>query len=257
MAVFTKALSNKWTPTVARSPVDSKDGPLGQRPANSAFGFADRTGDELWESGTWKEFDVTLLGRISNPFPLICSSSENPIDVQLVDVVEEAQLKGMIPVSASASSGIRGGRFGSNPTSSELSRPRPVKLALSIHGVKITDTSQSAMRPNNTVHHRQALHTILSAVSFHGQEETFIVLGVQPDSTSNSPPYGGGGGEGVSTVGCIGATDDSLGLVSPQGMSCSTDVILACCLVFQANSASDAAAFVRDMKDVFVAAMRP
>ena len=28
------------------------------------------------------------------PFPLVCGSSDNPIDVQLVDVVEEAQLKG-------------------------------------------------------------------------------------------------------------------------------------------------------------------
>ena len=45
-------------------------------------------------SGVSMDYRMTYLGQIRQPFPLLCSSLENPVDVQIVDVVEEAQLKG-------------------------------------------------------------------------------------------------------------------------------------------------------------------
>lgn len=251
MAVFTKALSNKWTPNASRSPNDSKE------VVNRSNSFVNRSGDELWETGNSREYRVTVLGRIAQPFPLICSSSDNPIDVQLVDVVEEAQLKG--------SCSSRAGRLGPNPGSPQLYRPRPAKLLLSIHGIKIADMPTNESRHYSSVQHRQPLHSILSAVSYHGQKETFIALAVHPDSIAppsgsyvggaqESASFGGaslaGGAQGCAPGGAF------VGSTIPTFSSCSSDVVLASCLLFQANTAADAASFVKDLKDVFVAAMR-
>ena len=46
-------------------------------------------------TGRAKELRVSFMGRIQTPIPLVSSSLDNPIDVQIVDVVEEAQLKGL------------------------------------------------------------------------------------------------------------------------------------------------------------------
>ena len=53
--------------------------------------FPDRI---LGISGVSMDYRMTYLGQIRQPFPLLCSSMDNPVDVQIVDVVEEAQLKG-------------------------------------------------------------------------------------------------------------------------------------------------------------------
>ena len=47
-------------------------------------------------SGISKSYGVTFLGQIRQPFPILSSSADNPVDVQIVDVVEEAQLKGKV-----------------------------------------------------------------------------------------------------------------------------------------------------------------
>ena len=95
---------------------------------------------------------------------------------------------------------------------------------------------------------RQPLHSVLSAVSFQGLKETFVALAVSPDSETSST-----GATGVSD----GEEAPSFFAPSaPSSSSSSSDVVFASCLVFQSSSSEVAATFVRDLKDVFVAAMR-
>jgi len=235
MAGFTKVLTNKWTPNVGRSSSD----------ANSLANVNIREAENGWDSGRSKELRVSFLGRIQTPFPLICGSLDNPIDVQIVDVVEEAQLKGIIAMEAGTSTPAPRRRFGNNPSSTsspDLNRQRPCKLSLSIHGVKISDPALVNSK-SEVVHLRQPLHSILSAVSFQGQKETFIIaLAVTLEPVSTFSGYGGGGGGNSGTL--------------PSSSSSASDVIFASCLVFQANSSEEAATFVKDLKDIFVVAMR-
>jgi len=242
MAVFTKALTNKWAPNVGRSSNEPRE----NAPGPSAM--IGQVGETLWDTGVSKDYRVTYLGQIRQSFPLICSSQDNPVDVQIVDVVEEAQLKGLIPMEANSALHSPRGRLGNNLTSSapEFSRPRPCTLTLSIHGVRIFDASSNSSKSNDVLL-RQPLHSILSGVSFQSQKVTLIALAVTPESET---PFTGipGAIDGVEGVAPFFASS----FASPS----SADVIFASCFVFQASSAEDGATFVRDLKDVFVAAMR-
>jgi len=240
MAVFTKALSNKWAPNAGRTWNEARD-------AGNASSIG-LVGEAKWETGISKSYSVTFLGQISQPFPILSSSSDNPVDVQIVDVVEEAQLKGLIPMEATSASRGRLGNViassSSSSTSSELSRPRKCSLCLSIHGVKVLDPP-SSKAPHVLL--RLPLHSLLSAVSFQSQKEMLVALVIAPES--ESPSLGA-----TESPGIIGGAPSPPFLSSASSTS-SGDIVLASCLVFQAASWEDAATLVRDLKDVFVAAM--
>ena len=104
--------------------------------------------------------------------------------------------------------------------------------------------ASSRMKTSIVFRRRQPLHSILSAVSFQGQKETFIALAVTLQPVSTLAGYSGGGGDGAN-CGTLRSSSSS-----------SSDVIFASCLVFQANSSEEAATFVKDLKDIFVVAMR-
>jgi len=238
MAVFTKALSNKWAPNAGRTSNEARD-------AGNASSIG-LVGEAKWETGISKSYSVTFLGQISQPFPILSSSSDNPVDVQIVDVVDEAQLKGLIPMEATSASRGRLGNViaSSSSSSSELSRPRKCSLSLSIHGVKVLDPP-SSKAPHVLL--RLPLHSLLSAVSFQSQKEMLVALAIAPES--ESPSLGA-----TESPGIIGGAPSPPFLSSSSSTS-SGDIVLASCLVFQAASWEDAATLVRDLKDVFVAAM--
>ena len=94
---------------------------------------------------------------------------------------------------------------------------------------------------------------------FHGPKETYIVVAVHPDSIV---PFMGshGGALGGSALGSAPGSavpgEGFLGTSVPTFADSSCDLVLASCLLFQTHSAADAANFVKDLKDIFVAAMR-
>jgi len=257
MAVFTKALTQKWTPNAGRPLSGSRE---------SANPITGQSGEIRWDSGISQEYSMTYLGRIRQPFPLLCSSMENPVDVQIVDVVEEAQLKGAIPMDGNSTLSLPRGMLSNNLNSSsspsEPNLPRSCLLTLSIHGLRISDPPQFHAK-NQDVLQRLPLHSLLSAVSFQGHQGIYVAVAVTPESSTGTQALssvGGGvsGDNNLHDASRMGAANPTsfLPSSSPSSSSSSCDVVFASCFVFQATSSPEATTFVRDLKDVFVAAMR-
>ena len=93
---------------------------------------------------------------------------------------------------------------------------------------------------------RYPLHCVLSAVSFQGQRASFLAVAVHPESAPNA--------EAQPTTTTTTTTSTTTTML--ESLSSSVDVIQVSCLVLQVDSAEWGADFVKDLKDVFVAAMR-
>lgn len=156
-----------------------------------------------------------------------------------MDVVEEAQLKELLPLDASAPRGhrLRASNLPANPAD-PLAGPRHCKLFLSKNGFKLMDASHFSSS-GEEVFFRQPLHSILVTVSFlDSQNRTLLALALKPDAdqlTKMAPSFALGAGE-------------------VPALPAGGDVFLATCVVFQCSASEQAAELTRHLKSIFAAA---
>lgn len=216
--MFHRVISNKWSYHVTTPTPPSRITSIPQSKPSKTESSIDE-----WLSGKVGHYHMTILGHLDQPFPLICNIDDAPIDAQIVDAIEEAQLKGLIPVEAQSHISTIPGRLGSQ-ASAQATTPAPwsCDIALSLHGLKLTRTD------SGEVQIREPLHSLLSAVSFQGDQKSYVGIAIEP----------------------------KIGSVPISTTSFEGDVVYITCFAFLASSSEEAVSLVSDIRQIFSAALK-